>query len=176
MTITAPDPLAGASGGGGGGGLTAESDEILLVDSGNSNTPFIRRFEKDDAGLITDFDDYQLDGTTAYVFTGPAIPASDVYSDSAPLIVRPSNAGPELVSDINRYTNADTPVAIAAGALRVSIIVIADGVTVGVGGNPAVTVDQGVSVDFGMDGMTTDSIDIGLDGTGVALVIEERDA
>lgn len=173
MTVPAPAPLV-AGGGGGGGGLTAESDELILVDSGNANTPFIRRLEKDDAGLVTDFDDYALDGSTPYVFVGPAVPFSPtqtVYSDGSPLIVRPTNAGPASVVDYNRYVAADSPVTIAPNALRVHYVVIADGVAI-----EGEDVPAGVGVSHGFDGFRTDTLAITISGGGDVLVIEERAA
>lgn len=172
MTVPAPAPLT--AGGGSSGGLTAETDEVLLVDSGNASTPFIRRFDKDAAGLIVDFDDYALDGSTPYVFTGPAVPFSPtqtVYTDASPQIVRPSNAGPATVITYNRYVAANSPVVVAANALRVHIVAVADDVTV-----EGIAVIAGVGFSHGVDGFRTQALDVTIAGSGVALVVEERPA
>ena len=78
MTLPAPTPLdPGSGGGGGGGGLNAEADEVLFVDEGNSEQPFIRRYLKDDNGVQTSAIDYELDGSTVYATVGPATPVAD---------------------------------------------------------------------------------------------------
>lgn len=82
---SAPQPFeasavlgSGGGGGGGGGGLTAEADEIVLIDEGNSDTPFLRKYLKDDDGLITGTTDTELDGTTVYAVTGPEAPVTGI--------------------------------------------------------------------------------------------------
>lgn len=154
MTVPAPTPLAGV--GGGGGGLTAEADQLVLADTGNSDTLFLRQYERDVAGAVTGTTDTQLDGTTAYVEVGPSVP-----------YVAPATG---LAVSVNRYTNADSPVTIAAGAVNVTVLTIADAVTV-----EAAAVPAGVAVSFGgVEGHTTAELAVVLDATGEALVVEER--
>ena len=164
MTLPAPTPLdGGGGGGGGGGGITSEADEILLIDEGNSDEPFLRRFVKDDNGVISGTVDTELDGTTAYVATGPVGPAT----------VQPSTLGtdPNVVVTYTRLTNASST--ITAGALAVQYVVIADSVTV-----EGVAVPANVGITHEVPGGTTDSLafDATGGGTGDVLIIEERAA
>lgn len=75
MTLPAPPPLTIS--GGGGGGLSAEADQAWLIDTGNSDTIFLRRYTRDTNGAVTGTTDTQADGTTAYVETGPSVPIAD---------------------------------------------------------------------------------------------------
>jgi hypothetical protein len=63
--------------GDGGGSITVDgfpddSEFVLLCDSGNSDTPFLRRYDVDSGGAVTTADT-ELDGTTAYVVVGPEV-------------------------------------------------------------------------------------------------------
>lgn len=169
MTVPAPAPL---SAGGGGGGLTNESDDIILLDD---STPFLRRVIRDDAGVVDTVADFELDGETPYVVGGTVAPitppAAATYTDGSPLIVRPTNAGPATVITYNRYVAADSPVVIAANALRVHIVAVADDVTV-----EGEAVAAGIGFSHGVDGFRTQALDVTIAGDGVALVVEERPA
>lgn len=91
------------------------------------------------------------------------------YTDAAPIITRPTDAGPAFATTYNRFVLADSPVTVAAGALRVLYVVLADGVTV-----EGKAVPVGVSVVHGSDGFLTPALDFVIDATGDVLVIEDR--
>ena len=137
--------------------MSAEADELLLYDAG-ADTYFLRRFTRDGTGALTGTTDVELDGSTAYVATGPVEPTG---LDTA--------AGPNVVVTYTRATN--TTVNVAAGALAVHYLVIADAVTV-----EGVAVPTGVPVTHEVKGYTTDALTIVADATGDVLVIEERAA
>ena len=159
MTLPAPAPLT-ISGGGGGGGITAEADEVVLLDAGASNTPFIRRYRKGDTGAQTAALDFQLDGVTAYVATGPVIPSG----------LQPVGVARGLVNlTYQRLSNSS--VTIAAGALSIQYLVIADGVTV-----DTVAVPAGAAVTHEIDGGVIAAVDFVADATGDVLIIVESAA
>lgn len=163
MTLPAPTPLdPGSGGGGGGGGLNSEADEALYLDTGNDNTPFIRRYLKDDDGVQTSAVDYELDGSTTYALVGPEIP-----SGLQPVGTDSSFGAYDIT--YQRLTNGSTTV--AAGALAIQYAVIADGVTV-----DAVAVPAGVAVTHEFPGGIAAALDFVADVTGDVLIAVETAA
>lgn len=87
----------------------------------------------------------------------------------ADVTVQFADDGPELAVTYGRYLVGDSPVTIAAGALRVSYTVVAAGVTC-----EGVDVPQGAVVQHGMDGFRTPALDFVISGSGEVFVVEER--
>jgi hypothetical protein len=111
----------------GGAGITSEADELIMLDSGNANTPYILRTVKDINGLVTAAPVFEMDGITVYgAFVGPGVPVSGgggggLTNESDDLIMLDSG-------------NADTPYLLrtvkdATGAVLSAAEFLMDGVT-----------------------------------------------
>lgn len=133
-----------------------------MLDEGNSNEPFIRRYRKGTTGIQTAVNDFELDGSTIYATTGPVIPAG----------IQPVGfaASFGLVNvTYQRLTNAS--VTIGAGALAIQYVVIEAAVTV-----EAVPVPVGVAITHEVPGGVIDAVDFVADATGDVLIIVESAA
>ena len=153
MTIPAPTPIS-SGGGGGSGGLNVEADVLLMRDSAN-DTLFLRRFPRDVDGVPGTAVDTQLDGSTAYVLTGSAVPVSTL-----PL----GPAGTVTPTRVPVSTTHNT----TAGAALVSYAVIAAGVTLDGEALPVGFADTIRAAPGG----TLPALAFVTDGTGDVLVIE----
>lgn len=107
--------------------------EILCDDNGQ----FLRRYTASDSGVPTTTDTL-LDGTTAYVSTGPVVRCS-----AAP-------ANPQIDSTAQRQTGAGT-VTIATGARSVTFMVFTGAPTVAIGGGTPVALPAGSSATWSVD-------------------------
>lgn len=236
--------VADRSAGGGGGGLTAETNEVVLIDQGNSDHAFLRKLVHNAAGAVTGATYVELDGTTAYtplgtislapatqpvsgsvtatisgtpsvsisgtptttrsgdvlvlpmvdgtgaqflrkyaLSTAGVLSATDVQLDgttsfTASGTVRPfsphlSTSRPNMVSTPHRYTSANTGTVIAAGAISVELLVVADNVSITMN-SVAAAVPANTAVTIGENGWGTPAITLTITGSGDVLVIENR--
>lgn len=162
MTLPAPTPLTYGGGGGGGGGLSAEADEVVYLDQGNSNQPFIRRYRKGTTGVQSAVNDFELDGSTAYVVTGPVIPSG----------LQPVGTAASFgLYNVTYQRLANSSVTIPAGALSIQYVVIADGVTV-----EGVAVPAGVAITHEVAGGVAGAVDFVADVSGDVLIATESAA
>ena len=106
--------------------------------------------------------DYELDGTTVYVVTGPVTLAG----------VQPVGVGANFgLFNVTYQRLANGAVTIAAGALSIQYVVIADGVTV-----EGVSVPAGVAVTHEVTGGVAGAVDFVADVTGDVLIAIESAA
>lgn len=145
---------------GGSVSLTGRTEFVAMVD-GAANA-FLRRYTINSSGAITAVANFQMDGTTAYTPVGTVWPFN-------PLVA----TRPNMVTSVHRYVLANSGVVLAAGALSVELLVVADAVSITTNGTTA-ALPVNTAVTIQQDGWGTPAITLTITGSGDVLVIENR--